>query len=76
MHVVEGISDRVVALVAWQAASGLGNVLLGWPLVAALAHTAGAAGLVVVVTILLMRSAPARSIRSSASVAARPTLAS
>ena len=29
---------------AWQAASGLGNVLLGWPLAAAVAHTAGAAG--------------------------------
>src|SRR6185436_10317095 len=33
----------LLGLIAWQAASGLGNVLLGWPLAAALAHTAGAA---------------------------------
>lgn len=51
----------LLALVAWQAASGLGNVLLGWPLAAAVAHTAGAAALVVVLTVLLVRSAPARA---------------
>ena len=34
-------------LVLLQLATGLSNVVLGWPLVAALAHTAGAAGLVV-----------------------------
>ena len=33
-----------------QLATGLGNVLLGWPLAAAVSHTAGAAGLVVVLT--------------------------
>ena len=38
------------ALLVLQAASGLGNVLLGWPLLAALLHTGGAAGLVVVLT--------------------------
>jgi cytochrome c oxidase assembly protein subunit 15 len=66
----------LAALLAWQAASGLGNVLLGWPLVAAVAHTAGAAGLVVVFTILVVRSAPERSARRPARVAARPGLAS
>jgi cytochrome c oxidase assembly protein subunit 15 len=30
-------------LLAWQLASGLSNVVLGWPIVAALAHSAGAA---------------------------------
>ena len=35
------------------------NVVLGWPLVAALAHTAGAAALVLLLTLLLARSAPA-----------------
>lgn len=35
------------ALAAWQLLSGLSNVVLGWPLVAAVAHTAGAAALVV-----------------------------
>jgi cytochrome c oxidase assembly protein subunit 15 len=48
----------LLGLVTWQAASGLGNVLLGWPLAAAVAHTAGAAALVVVLTVLLVRSAP------------------
>jgi heme a synthase len=32
-------------------------VVLGWPLVAALAHTAGAAALVLLLTLLLARSA-------------------
>ena len=35
------------ALVVIQLATGLSNVVLGWPLLAALAHTAGAAALVV-----------------------------
>lgn len=38
---------RVLAgLLVWQLASGLSNVVLGWPLAAALAHTLGAAMLV------------------------------
>ena len=37
-------------LLAWQFASGLSNVVLGWPLVAAVAHTGGAAALVLVLT--------------------------
>ncbi len=40
---------------AWQLASGLGNVLLGWPLFTALAHTAGAAALVAVLVSLRTR---------------------
>jgi cytochrome c oxidase assembly protein subunit 15 len=40
----------------WQLASGLGNVLLGWPLVAAVAHTAGAAALVTMLTILITQA--------------------
>ncbi len=38
----------LAALLLMQFASGLANVLLGWPLAAALAHTAGAAALAVV----------------------------
>ena len=34
----------------WQFATGLSNVVLDWPLVAAVAHTGGAAALVVVLT--------------------------
>ena len=37
-------------LAALQLATGLGNVVLGWPLIAALLHTGGAAALVVVIT--------------------------
>jgi cytochrome c oxidase assembly protein subunit 15 len=37
-------------LLAWQFLSGLSNVVLGWPLVAAVAHTGGAAALVVALT--------------------------
>ncbi|HEX2540836.1 MAG TPA: COX15/CtaA family protein [Caldimonas sp.] len=50
-HVLAGIG-------AWQVASGLSNVLLGWPLVAAVAHTAGSAALVVTLAILLVRTRP------------------
>jgi heme a synthase len=39
-----------------QLASGLSNVVLGWPLAAALAHTAGAAALVLLLTGLIARS--------------------
>ncbi len=37
-------------LALWQIATGLSNVVLGWPLVAAVSHTGGAAALVVVLT--------------------------
>ena len=46
----------LAGIAVWQTASGLGNVLLGWPLVAAVAHTAGSAALVVVLTLLLVRA--------------------
>jgi heme a synthase len=43
-------------LVALQVLSGLSNVVLGWPLMAALGHSAGAAGLVLTLALLLARS--------------------
>jgi cytochrome c oxidase assembly protein subunit 15 len=60
----------LLAIAAWQAASGLGNVVLGWPLAAAVAHTGGAAALVVVVTLLIARSAPRAAVPTEA---VRPT---
>ena len=45
----------LVGLLAWQVASGVSNVVLGWPILAALCHSAGAAALVGVLTSLLMR---------------------
>jgi heme a synthase len=64
----------LLGLVAWQAASGLGNVLLGWPLAAAVAHTGGAAALVVVLTLLLVRSAP-RTVTPAVGIGSPPVLA-
>jgi cytochrome c oxidase assembly protein subunit 15 len=49
----------LAGLAAWQLGSGLSNIVLDWPLVAALAHTAGAAALVAVTTSLVLR--PRRS---------------
>lgn len=43
----------LAALAAWQFATGLSNVVLDWPLAAAVAHTGGAAGLVIVLTWLV-----------------------
>jgi cytochrome c oxidase assembly protein subunit 15 len=40
----------MVALVLWQLVTGVSNVVLGWPLIAAVSHTGGAAALVVVMT--------------------------
>ena len=66
----------LAAIVVWQLASGLANVLLGWPLLAAVAHTAGGAVLVVVLTVLLKRSWPSRRPAESGWPTRRERLAS
>jgi heme a synthase len=48
----------LAAIAAWQLASGLSNVVLGWPLIGAVAHTGGAAALTVALTLLVVRSRP------------------
>jgi len=56
---VPGMRSHAVwmgALALWQFATGLSNVVLGWPMVAALSHTGGAAALVVVLTGALFSS--------------------
>ncbi len=58
-------SRALAALALWQFATGLSNVVLGWPLVAAVAHTGGAAGLVVTLTWAL---------RESRAASARPVI--
>jgi cytochrome c oxidase assembly protein subunit 15 len=45
------------ALLLLQVASGISNVVLGWPLLAALIHSGGAAALITLVTALLVRAA-------------------
>jgi cytochrome c oxidase assembly protein subunit 15 len=59
-------SRAVAALALWQFATGLSNVVLDWPLVAAVAHTGGAAGLVVVLTWALResRAAPVQAMHA------------
>ena len=52
-------------LAAWQLASGLSNVVLGWPIVAALAHSGGAAALVVVLTWALCEATAARAVSAA-----------
>jgi cytochrome c oxidase assembly protein subunit 15 len=52
----------IAGLALWQLATGLSNVVLGWPLPAALAHTGGAAALVVVLTWTLCASAGAAAV--------------
>lgn len=49
-------SRALLAAAGWQLASGLSNVVLDWPIVAALAHTAGAAALLALLTTLFARS--------------------
>jgi cytochrome c oxidase assembly protein subunit 15 len=46
----------VALLALWQLGSGLSNVVLGWPLVGAVAHTAGAAAWAVLLAMLLARA--------------------
>jgi cytochrome c oxidase assembly protein subunit 15 len=46
----------LLGIAAWQFASGLSNVVLGWPLVAAVAHTGGAAALITLLTAMLARA--------------------
>jgi cytochrome c oxidase assembly protein subunit 15 len=46
----------LLALAGWQCLTGLGNVVLGWPLLAAVAHTGGAAALVAILSALLARA--------------------
>jgi heme a synthase len=63
---LQAMSRVLAALALWQFASGLSNVVLGWPLVAAVAHTGGAAGLVVALTWALResRAQPERDVPS------------
>ncbi len=58
----------IAGLLLWQLVTGLSNVVLGWPLVAAVSHTGGAAGLVLVCMAALMR------MRVSAFVAEKSSL--
>jgi cytochrome c oxidase assembly protein subunit 15 len=47
---LQRVGKVIAGLALWQFATGLSNVVLGWPLVAAVSHTGGAAALVVALT--------------------------
>lgn len=49
-------SNWLIGLALWQFFTGVTNAVMGWPLFAALAHTAGAAGLVMALTWILSPS--------------------
>jgi cytochrome c oxidase assembly protein subunit 15 len=66
---LQAIGRVIAALALWQFATGLSNVVLGWPLPAAVAHTGGAAALVVVLTWALRES------RAASPQAVRPVSA-
>ena len=48
-------SNWLIALALWQFFTGVTNAVMGWPLFAALAHTAGAAGLVMALTWIISK---------------------
>lgn len=54
-------SQRLLLVAAWQLLSGLSNVVLDWPIVAALAHTGGAAALLLVLSFMLAQQHQARA---------------
>ena len=57
-------SNWLIWLALWQFFTGVTNAVMGWPLFAALAHTAGAAGLVLALTWMLSRSiAPDKNLK-------------
>lgn len=62
-----------LGLLGWQVASGLSNVVLGWPLVGAVAHTGGAAAMIVVLTLLCVRLHQGRRAGLAASLARAPS---
>ncbi len=64
----------LLVLVLWQLASGISNVVLGWPMGAALAHIAGAAAWVVWLATVLTQSRAAP--KAMASQRLQPGLAS
>jgi len=68
-------AGALAGVAAWQLASGLSNVVLGWPLVAALAHTGGAAALITLLTLLLVRAHQAQPREQTTAASVRPATA-
>jgi cytochrome c oxidase assembly protein subunit 15 len=56
--VLRRFARGVAAIALWQLASGLSNVVLGWPLIGAVAHTAGSAAWVALLAMLITPGPP------------------
>ena len=54
--ILPGLSRVLFALLTLQLITGLSNVVLDWPLLAAVAHTGGAGALMMTLTYMLSRS--------------------
>jgi cytochrome c oxidase assembly protein subunit 15 len=63
---LHSLRNGLLGLLLWQFATGVTNVVMDWPLAAAVAHTGGAAGFVVLLTWTLcqVRTSPAGSTAS------------
>ena len=59
---MKGLAQGLLALAALQLATGLSNVVLDWPLVAAVLHTGGAAALLVILVGLLSGARVSRTV--------------
>jgi heme a synthase len=68
-------AQALAGLLALQVATGAANVVLQWPLVAALLHTAGAAALVTLLVSLRARATSSPRITAAPSPAGRPAAA-
>jgi cytochrome c oxidase assembly protein subunit 15 len=64
----------LLAVGAWQFGTGVSNVVLGWPLAAAVAHTGGAAALAVMLSLMLMRAHAGARLQVPARRGAQPDL--
>lgn len=65
-------AQGVAAIALWQLLSGLSNVVLGWPLIGAVAHTAGAAAWVTLLAMLLTRARQPRPAYAPQGLQRRP----
>lgn len=55
-NVLPGLTNLLLALLTLQLITGLSNVVLDWPLLAAVAHTGGAGAIMMTLTYMLSRS--------------------
>jgi cytochrome c oxidase assembly protein subunit 15 len=55
-NILPGLTRLLYVFLALQLITGLSNVVLGWPLLAAVAHTGGAGAIMMTLTYMLSRS--------------------